>query len=176
MTLTVVGFFLQRSKGWGDIPPAPNKQDMELKYLELSLDNPYNDNDSHSLSVQNPGQSTPTEYKEIDFVKTKGLHDLKSKVQNDRKHDEAWRQVAGRWTVPLCDVEGRLCVCGVWSVFLGGVCGIFMPHESGSVCGDCGSVCVVGGSECGGLQSLSNYPAGSVFGSCCGYLSFWEFL
>lgn len=79
----------QRSKGWGDIPPAPNKQDMELKYLELSLDNPYNDNDSHSLSVQNPGQSTPTEYKEIDFVKTKGLHDLKSKVQNDRKHDEA---------------------------------------------------------------------------------------
>lgn len=91
---------LQRSKGWGDIPPAPNKQDMELKYLELSLDNPYNDNDSHSLSLQNPGQSTPTEYKEIDFVKTKGLHDLKSKVQNDRKHDEAWRQVAGHWTVP----------------------------------------------------------------------------
>lgn len=30
-----------------------------------------------------------------------------------------------------------------------------MPHESGSVCGDCGSVFVVGGSECGRLQSLS---------------------
>lgn len=39
----------------------------------------------------------------------------------------------GSLTVPLCDVEGRLCVCGVWSVFLGGVCGIFMPHESGNL-------------------------------------------
>ena len=85
--LTCVFYLLQRSKGWGDIPPAP-KQDPELKYLELSLDS-YNDNDTtHQLSVPPPGQSTPTEYKEIDFVKTKGLQELKCKVQNSRKHEE----------------------------------------------------------------------------------------
>ncbi|XP_061165415.1 GRB2-associated-binding protein 1-like isoform X2 [Saccostrea echinata] len=78
----------QRSKGWEDIPPAP-KQDSELKYLDLALDNPYNDHETHRLNAPPPGQSTPTEYKEIDFVKTIGLQELKSKVQNDRKHDEA---------------------------------------------------------------------------------------
>lgn len=47
-------------------------------------------------------------------------------------------------------------MCVVCDQYFWVVCGIFMPHESGSVCGDCGSVCVVGGSECGRLQSLSN--------------------
>lgn len=84
-------FWLQRSKGWGDIPPAP-KQDTELKYLDLALDS-NSENNTHRLTAPPPGQSTPTEYKEIDFVKTIGLQELKSKVQNDRKHDEAWQQI-----------------------------------------------------------------------------------
>jgi hypothetical protein len=32
--------------------------------------------------------STPTEYREIDFVKTKALSEVKKTVEGQRKHDE----------------------------------------------------------------------------------------
>ena len=126
--LTCVFYLLQRSKGWGDIPPAP-KQDPELKYLELSLDS-YNDNDTtHQLSVPPPGQSTPTEYKEIDFVKTKGLQELKCKVQNSRKHEEGWRGPGCWWMFQICVMWREIS----WNVIVSDMvataqCHVIMSH------------------------------------------------
>ncbi|KAK3597114.1 hypothetical protein CHS0354_021222 [Potamilus streckersoni] len=60
---------------WKATPPAPQNKDTELKYLDLALD------DSPDEPMRSPhvptGQSSPTEYREIDFVKTQALSEVK---------------------------------------------------------------------------------------------------
>ncbi|KAK3099896.1 hypothetical protein FSP39_011414 [Pinctada imbricata] len=58
-----------RTNLWGSTPPAPKAQE-DLKYLDLDLQD---DEPRKSPSYHHGDQSTPTDYKEIDFVKTNAL-------------------------------------------------------------------------------------------------------
>ncbi|XP_033742258.1 GRB2-associated-binding protein 2-like isoform X4 [Pecten maximus] len=72
---------------WGSTPPAPKRQEAELKYLDLALDDT-SDKEAMRSPHSHTGHSTPTEYREIDFVKTQALSDVKKTVDNQRKHDD----------------------------------------------------------------------------------------
>ena len=77
-------------QSWERVPPPmimTDSKDPELKYLELDLvDQPKSQ--SIHIAHPEPGMSTPTEYREIDFVKTKALSEVKKTVEGQRKHDE----------------------------------------------------------------------------------------
>ncbi|XP_021348258.1 GRB2-associated-binding protein 1-like isoform X2 [Mizuhopecten yessoensis] len=72
---------------WGSTPPAPKRPEAELKYLDLALDDT-SDKEAMRSPHSHTGHSTPTEYREIDFVKTQALSDVKKTVDNQRKHDD----------------------------------------------------------------------------------------
>ena len=56
-----------------------------LKYLELDLvGQPTTQHVAHT----EPRKGSPTEYREIDFVKTMALKEVKKSVEGQRKHDE----------------------------------------------------------------------------------------
>ena len=65
----------------------PENKEAELKYLELDLVDQPTSQPKHTPH-QDMGHSTPTEYREIDFVKTKALSEVKRTVEGQRKHDE----------------------------------------------------------------------------------------
>lgn len=85
-------------------------------------------------------------------------------------------------------------MCGVGLVFPGGVCGVWqcvcmvivamcvvivaVCVVMVAMCVVIVAMCVAGGSEYVRWQSMSglHYPEGSVFGSCCGYPSYRDFL
>lgn len=71
---------------WGTTPPAPANKDTELKYVDLDHD----DNaDQEPLRSPHgaPGGLTPTEYHEIDFVKTDALRNVKETVSVERNKE-----------------------------------------------------------------------------------------
>ncbi|XP_060084043.1 GRB2-associated-binding protein 1-like isoform X2 [Ylistrum balloti] len=72
---------------WSSTPPAPKQQEAELQYLDLALDDT-SDKEAMRSPHSHTGHSTPTEYREIDFVKTQALSDVKKTVDNQRKHDD----------------------------------------------------------------------------------------
>lgn len=72
------------------MPPvtaSPDSKEGELKYLELDLVDQSNVQPKH-VAHSEQRKETPTEYREIDFVKTKALSEVKKSVEGQRKHDE----------------------------------------------------------------------------------------
>ena len=62
-------------------PPADPDPEPELKYLDLALDTPPPD---PSRSQASASHGAPTEYREIDFIKTQALQDTK-RARNMKK-------------------------------------------------------------------------------------------
>ncbi|KAK6172810.1 hypothetical protein SNE40_016395 [Patella caerulea] len=81
---------MQRIRGVQSIPPPP-AEEKELKYLDLALEET-NDRESvhmRSLPMKNiNANSTPTEYREIDFVKTEALSNTKRWGDDQRQHEK----------------------------------------------------------------------------------------
>jgi len=69
-------------------PPAP-KSHGEIQYLDLALDEQSEKGkNSLCLRTSTSGNVSPTDYKEIDFVKTKALNETQKDVENKRKSSE----------------------------------------------------------------------------------------
>lgn len=74
-------------------PPAP-KRPGEVQYLDLELEHQEDDAGGEksppvfSKPLPTGGTTTPTDYKEIDFVKTKALSETMKDVENKRKSSE----------------------------------------------------------------------------------------
>lgn len=77
----------QKSQNWNKVPPPMKSDKDELKYLELDLVDQPTSQPIH-LTHAETGNNTPTEYREIDFVKTTALREVKKTVEGQRKHDE----------------------------------------------------------------------------------------
>ena len=69
-------------------PPPPKKKD-EIQYLDLELEE-NSDGERSPNTTRSPGagSSSPTDYKEIDFIKTTALRETKSYVESKRKSSE----------------------------------------------------------------------------------------
>lgn len=69
-------------------PPAPT-QHGEIQYLDLALEE-QSDKGKNSLCSRTlaSGNVSPTDYKEIDFVKTKALNETQKDVESKRKSSE----------------------------------------------------------------------------------------
>lgn len=83
---------LPLKKGLDSTPPPPKKPG-EVQYLSLDLDKNGSESEKSPASPRSPpqhlvGHSSPTDYKEIDFVKTKALGDMKKDLENRRKSSE----------------------------------------------------------------------------------------
>ena len=76
-----ISFYLQDV--WGTTPPAPGNKDTELKYVDLDHDDTA-ENEPMRSPHGAPGGLTPTEYHEIDFVKTDALRNVKETVSEER--------------------------------------------------------------------------------------------
>ncbi|XP_067664065.1 GRB2-associated-binding protein 1-like isoform X1 [Haliotis asinina] len=73
-------------RGMRAVPPPPQVQeDKELKYLDLELDEYTQETNTRSPSSVHLPHSTPTEYREIDFVKTQALSNTK-KWKDEHMH------------------------------------------------------------------------------------------
>ncbi|KAK2161802.1 hypothetical protein LSH36_109g01023 [Paralvinella palmiformis] len=69
-------------------PPAP-KSHGEIQYLDLALDEQSEKGkNSLCLRTSTSGNVSPTDYKEIDFVKTKALNETQKDVESKRKSSE----------------------------------------------------------------------------------------
>lgn len=73
---------------WVSTPPAPRSQDRELKYLDLELETNSDKEPVRSPHSLQTGHSSPTEYREIDFIKTQALSDVKNDVDRQRKSED----------------------------------------------------------------------------------------
>ncbi|XP_046556048.1 GRB2-associated-binding protein 1-like [Haliotis rubra] len=73
-------------RGMRAVPPPPQVlEDKELKYLDLELDEYTQETNTRSPSSVHLPHSTPTEYREIDFVKTQALSNTK-KWKDEHMH------------------------------------------------------------------------------------------
>ena len=71
--------------------PPPPQRSGEIQYLDL-----YHDDNTETekpvgstfATVPPPGNITPTDYKEIDFIKTKALSDTRKDLESKRKSSE----------------------------------------------------------------------------------------
>lgn len=79
---------LQGTNLWVSTPPAPRSQDRELKYLDLELETNSDREPVRSPHSLQTGHSSPTEYREIDFIKTQALSDVKNDVDRQRKSED----------------------------------------------------------------------------------------
>lgn len=71
---------------WGSIPPTPGSKEPELKYVDLDHDETTEKEPVRSPHGA-PGGLTPTEYHEIDFVKTDALTKIKNEVSEERSKE-----------------------------------------------------------------------------------------
>ncbi|KAL4230894.1 GPI-anchor transamidase subunit gab1 [Mactra antiquata] len=69
---------------WETTPPAPGNKDTELKYVDLDHDDA-SDKEPMRSPHGAPGGVTPTEYHEIDFVKTDALRNVKESVERSKE-------------------------------------------------------------------------------------------
>ena len=69
-------------------PPAPKRQG-EVQYLDLALENS-TDKERSPMTIRSQalGNVSPTDYKEIDFIKTKALNDTQRDVESKRRSSE----------------------------------------------------------------------------------------
>lgn len=72
---------------WGTTPPAPGNKDTELKYVDLDHDDT-TDKETVRSPLPAPGGLTPTEYHEIDFLKTDALRNVKETVSVERNKEK----------------------------------------------------------------------------------------
>ncbi|XP_041357068.1 GRB2-associated-binding protein 1-like isoform X2 [Gigantopelta aegis] len=71
------------------VPPPPGGEDKELKYLDLALDE-YTQEPTAKLPITGHiSHSTPTEYREIDFVKTQALSNTKKWKDGQMKMEKS---------------------------------------------------------------------------------------
>lgn len=69
---------------WETTPPAPSNKDTELKYVDLDHDDA-TDREPLRSPHGAPGGVTPTEYHEIDFVKTDALRNVKESIERSKE-------------------------------------------------------------------------------------------
>ena len=99
---------LQSKKSLNSTPPPPNRPG-EVQYLDLALENNSDPERSPVFRRSPPppanrhGKASPTEYKEIDFVKTKALTDMKKDVESKRKSSE---KSVDEWSKPRQSTVG----------------------------------------------------------------------
>ena len=71
-------------------PPPTSKRPGEVQYLDLDLNNEPADVEKSPVFQRSAAVRcvTPTDYKEIDFIKTKALNDLTKDLEKKRKSSE----------------------------------------------------------------------------------------
>ena len=79
---------LPSKKNLNSTPPPPARPG-EVQYLDLDLDD-NSDTEKSPVFARSPppGNVSPTDYKEIDFVKTKALTDIRKGLESKRKSSE----------------------------------------------------------------------------------------
>ncbi len=80
---------LPSKKNLNSTPPPPARSAGEVQYVDLDMDDT-SDTEKSPVFARSPppGNVSPTDYKEIDFIKTKALTDVKRGVESKRKSSE----------------------------------------------------------------------------------------
>ena len=77
-------------KSLNSTPPAPQRAG-EVQYLDLDLEEAAEETERSPVFARSPpapGSASPTDYKEIDFIKTKALSDVRKDLDTKRKSSE----------------------------------------------------------------------------------------
>jgi len=71
-------------------PPPTSKRPGEVQYLDLDLNSETSEAEKSPIFPKSLAVRcvTPTDYKEIDFIKTKALNDMKKDLEKKRKSSE----------------------------------------------------------------------------------------